>query len=163
MTRLFSYLVLFSLVSGCQSFHEEPNLHAPLSLRYELVSMDGYELSLERDKNVMGAESLKPTTLTASNYWSGEVEWKYLSFGEGCLILRNSLNGVAQTPDWCSELVTIDGTIQEYLPYVAARKNFVENIVPEIHAQSRTDAGDIEWLNANGVRIAHFKFLEAAQ
>jgi hypothetical protein len=125
--------------------------------------MDGHELSLERDKNVLGAESLKPTTLSAYSHWSGEVEWKYLSFGEGCLILRNSPDGVAETPDWCSELVTIDGTTKEYLPYVAARKNFIENIVPAIYVQRRTDEGDIEWLNANGEKIAHFKFLEAAE
>jgi hypothetical protein len=70
---------------------------------------------------------------------------------------------VAETPDWCSELVTIDGTTKEYLPYVAARKNFIENIVPAIYVQRRTDEGDIEWLNANGEKIAHFKFLEAAE
>lgn len=162
MTRLFPYLLLVSFVSGCQSLTEEPNTHAPLNLVYELVSMDGYERSLERDKNVLGAENLRMTSLTVYSYWSGEVEWKSLSFGEGCLILRNSIECVAEMPDWCSELVTIDGARKEYLPYVAARKNFVENIVPEIHVQRRTNMGDIEWLDANGVRIAHFRFLQAA-
>ena len=167
MTRLFAYLTLVSFVCGCQSLNESLTediiTHASLSLRYELVSMDGYELSLERDKSVMGAENIKSTTLTAYNYWNGEIEWKHLSFGEGCLILRNSPDGVVEMPDWCTELVTIDGRLNEYLPYVAARKNFVESIFPEIHTERSTDVGDIEWLDSNGVRIAHFKFLEAAE
>jgi len=159
---MFSFVPMALLAAACHSFSEEPNTHPPLSLSYELIWMDGYEVSLERDKKVMGAENIKPTILTVYNNWGSEVEWEKLSFGQGCLTLINIPDGVAQTPDWCSELVSIDGTVQEYLPYVAARKNFVEKIVPEIQTQHRID-GDIEWRNAKDVRIAHFRFLEAAE
>ena len=158
MRRVISFALPACLIAACHPFSENSGTDVPSQLKYELVSMTGHEDALERDKAVLGAANLKPTTLFIDTQSNGELTWDSIYLGT-CVGYANSSDGVYEMLHRCIERVIRDGEEILYLPFLDASENFLDNIVPNIHTQQKTASGDLEWLNSKGDKIAHFKFL----
>lgn len=157
MKTLLRYIMPIMLLASCtHSYDKEPNFHV-WNYEYNLVSMQGHEAALQRDKDILGPSGLEKTTATMVNYWNGDIDWVELNIGD-CVRYRNTPGGPIEAPHRCTELVEVDGVVKEYAPYISASKNFMESIAPNIAEIKQGSKTEVVWSDIDGKELARFRF-----
>ncbi len=158
MRALLCYIMPIMLLTSCAHSDDlEPNFHV-LNHEYDLVTMRGHDLAMQRDKDVLGPASLKQTSLIVSNHWNGDIDWIELNIGD-CVRYTNTTDGLSEVLHRCTELIEVDGVEKEYVPYTSASKNFVESVAPKIASMRKLPSSDeVVWNDINGEELAKFRF-----
>ena len=156
------YIAPIVLFASCaHSSNDEPNFHV-WNYEYDLMSMQGHEGALQRDKDMLGLSGLEKTTATMVNYWNGDIDWVELNIGN-CVRYRNAPDGPVEALRRCTELVEVDSVVKEYVPYISASKNFLESIAPNISEIKKESKTEVVWNDIDGKELARFQFSRQVQ
>lgn len=161
MTLLRYFMPIMFLASCAHSYDEEPNFHA-WNYEYDLVSMQGHEGALQRDKEIMESSGIEKTTATMVSYWNGDIEWVELNIGD-CVRYRNTPDGPVEALHRCTELVEVEGIETDYIPYISASDNFLESISPNIAEIKKVSKTEVVWNDFDGKELARFRFIKEAE
>ena len=162
MMILCRYIMPLVFLASCaHSDDGEPNFHA-WNYEYDLVSMQGHEGALQRDKELMGSSGIEKTTAIMVSYWNGDIEWVELNIGD-CVRYLNTPDGPVEVLHRCTELVEVGGVEKEYLPYSSASVNFLESIAPNITEIKKMSETEVVWNDIDGKELARFRPIKAAE
>ena len=150
MTLLRYFMPIMFLATCAHSYDEEPNFHA-WNYEYDLVSMQGHEGALQRDKEIMDSSGIEKTTATMVSYWNGDIEWVELNIGD-CVRYRNTPDDPVEALHRCTEL-----------PYISASDNFLGSISPNIAEIKKVSKTEVVWNDFDGKELARFRFIKEAE